>query len=106
MLRLTKGEAAQRAKAKVELDKEYTKALQNKQQYEQIKQVVGIAHKEVSKTLGKENYTKEELMGISPKTESPLYFTSPAYTTIITSQRIRLKRSDSRKWQILPSWFL
>ncbi len=70
MLRLTKGEAAQRAKAKVELDKEYSKALQNKQQYEQIKQVVGIAHEEVAKALGTENYTKEELMGISPKTES------------------------------------
>ena len=70
MLRLNKGEAGQRAKAKVELDKEYTKALQNKQQYEQIKQVVGFAHEEVAKSLGKANYTKEELMGITPTTES------------------------------------
>jgi len=70
MLRLNVGEASQRAKAQVELDKEYSKALQNKQQYEQIKQVVGNAHEAVKKELGKEKYTKEELMALKPKTEA------------------------------------
>ena len=36
MLRLNVGDASERAKARIKLDSEYPKALQNKQQYEQI----------------------------------------------------------------------
>jgi len=54
MLRLNVGEASQRAKAQVELDKEYSKALQNKQQYEQIKQVVTYFSEQVNYNLNKD----------------------------------------------------
>ncbi len=69
MLRLNIGDASARAKARLKLDKEYAEALQNKQQYEQILQVVKNADAEVKKALGKETYTKEDLNGIETKTE-------------------------------------
>ena len=68
MLRLNIGDASDRAKARLLLDEEYPKALQNKQQYEQIFQVVKGADKAVKEELGKETYTKEELLSIQPKT--------------------------------------
>ena len=40
MLRLNIGDASERAEARLLLDKEYPEAVQNKQQYEQIFQVV------------------------------------------------------------------
>ncbi|NJB71451.1 subtilisin family serine protease [Saonia flava] len=67
ILRLKLGDAVLQAKAKAELDKEYQKALQNKQQYEQILQAVKNADAAVQKELGKETYTKKELASI--KTE-------------------------------------
>ena len=70
ILRLGIGDEAMRAKAKQELDKEYPEALQNKQQYEQILQVVSNANQAVKEELGKDTYTKEELMAIEPKTEA------------------------------------
>lgn len=69
MLRLGVGEASERARAKIKLDQEYPKALQNKQQYEQILQVVKNADAAVKKQLGKDSYTKKELLAIDPKTE-------------------------------------
>ncbi|MET1258562.1 S8 family peptidase [Flagellimonas sp. DF-77] len=69
MLRLGIGDAATRAKAQIELDKEYPQAVQNKQQYEQILQVVKSADEAVKKELGKSSYTKEDVMGIEPKTD-------------------------------------
>ncbi|MDT0606295.1 S8 family peptidase [Croceitalea rosinachiae] len=69
MLRLNIGDAAGRAKAQIELDKEYPKALQNKQQYEQILQAVSNADNEVKKAMGKDSYTKEELLAMEPTTE-------------------------------------
>src|SRR5690606_472429 len=69
MLRLDKGSAAERAKARLLLDAEYPKALANKQQYEQIYQVVNNADQAVQKELGKATYTKEELMAIKAKDE-------------------------------------
>ncbi len=69
MLRLGVGDASQRAKAKLKLDQEYPEALQNKQQYEQILQVVKNAHKAVAKELGKESFTKKEVLSIEPKSE-------------------------------------
>ncbi|MGW9684532.1 S8 family peptidase [Flagellimonas sp. 2504JD1-5] len=69
MLRLNIGDASERAKARIKLDSEYPKALQNKQQYEQIYQVVKNADEAVKKELGKSSYTKKELMGIEAKSE-------------------------------------
>lgn len=68
MLRLNIGDASDRAKARLMLDEEYPKALQNKQQYEQIYQVVKGADKNVREALGKETYTKEDLLAIEAKT--------------------------------------
>nr|WP_298793365.1 S8 family peptidase [uncultured Allomuricauda sp.] len=69
MLRLNIGDASARAKARLKLDSEYPKAVQNKQQYEQIFQVVKNADDAVKKELGKSSYTKKELMAIEAKTE-------------------------------------
>ncbi|MDF0714831.1 S8 family peptidase [Muricauda sp. 334s03] len=68
MLRLNIGDASERAEARLLLDKEYPEAVQNKQQYEQIFQVVKGADQLVKTELGKENYTKEDLLSIEPKT--------------------------------------
>ncbi|WP_108425093.1 S8 family peptidase [Flagellimonas amoyensis] len=68
MLRLNIGDASDRAKARLLLDEEYPQALQNKQQYEQIFQVVKNADATVKEALGKDSYTKEELVAIQPKT--------------------------------------
>src|SRR5690606_11451370 len=67
MLRLNLGDASERAKARLLLDKEYPEALQNKQQYEQIFQVVKNADNAVKEELGKDSYTKEDLLAIEPK---------------------------------------
>ncbi|MEO9512854.1 MAG: S8 family serine peptidase [Flavobacteriaceae bacterium] len=69
MLRLNIGDASVRAKARLKLDEEYPKALQNKQQYEQILQVVKNADEAVKKELGKDSYTKKELQSLEAKTE-------------------------------------
>ncbi len=69
MLRLNIGDASDRAKARLKLDEAYPKALQNKQQYEQIFQVVKNADDAVKKELGKDSYSKEELLAIEAKTE-------------------------------------
>lgn len=68
MLRLNIGDASERAEARLLLDKEYPEAVQNKQQYEQIFQVVKGADQLVKTELGKESYTKEDLLSIEPKT--------------------------------------
>jgi len=69
MLRLGIGDASERAEARLLLDKEYPEAVQNKQQYEQIFQVVKGADELVRNELGKETYTKEDLLSIEPKTQ-------------------------------------
>lgn len=69
MLRVGVGDASIRAKARLKLDEAYPKALQNKQQYEQIFQVVKNADAAVKKELGKKSYTKEELLALEPKSE-------------------------------------
>ncbi|MAP55691.1 S8 family peptidase [Altibacter sp.] len=51
-------------KAKAEYEKEYQQALANKMQYEQILAQVTPAHETMSKKLGKETYTKEDLAAI------------------------------------------
>ncbi|MEM8998626.1 MAG: S8 family peptidase [Bacteroidota bacterium] len=69
MLRLGIGDATLRGKAQLKLDQEYPKALQNKQQYEQILQVVKNADAAVKKELAKEYYTKEEALSIKPSND-------------------------------------
>ncbi|GLU43257.1 S8 family peptidase [Allomuricauda sp. NBRC 101325] len=68
MLRLNIGDASDRAEARLLLDKEYPEALQNKQQYEQIYQVVQGADMAVKKELGKETYTQEDLKALNAST--------------------------------------
>lgn len=69
MLRLNLGSASDRAKATLLLDEKYPQALANKQQYEQIYQVVGNADRTVKEKLGKDSYTKEELQAIKAEDE-------------------------------------
>jgi len=54
--------------AKAEYDKEYSKALQTKDQYTNIKQQLVTAHAAVSSKLGKEDYTKAELSAMPATT--------------------------------------
>ncbi|MEX0273815.1 MAG: S8 family peptidase [Flavobacteriaceae bacterium] len=70
IIRLKLGGAAEQARAKTDLDADYQKALQNKQQYEQIKQAVVNADAAVKKHLGKSDYTKKEVAAIEPKDET------------------------------------
>ncbi|SHI47440.1 S8 family peptidase [Pseudozobellia thermophila] len=65
IVKLKLGDAALQAKAKAKVEEEYAKALQQKQQYEQIFQAVKNADEAVKKELGKDNYTKEDLAGIA-----------------------------------------
>lgn len=69
IVRLKLGDAALQAKARAKVDAEYPKAVQNKQQYEQIIQAVKNADAAVKKHLGKDSYTKKEVAGI--KSEDP-----------------------------------
>ncbi|MCM4172477.1 peptidase S8 [Arenibacter sp. TNZ] len=64
------GDASLQAKAKSNLDKDYQKAIQNKEQYEQILQAVQNADKEVKTLLGKENYSKKDLTEIKTEDET------------------------------------
>ena len=56
-------------RAKTEYDKEYNEAIQNKNQYVQIKQQLVASHAAVSSKLGKEDYTKEELSAMPADTD-------------------------------------
>lgn len=51
-------------KAKAEYEKELAEIKQNKSRYEQMLSQIKPAHEAIAKKLGKENYTKEDLMGI------------------------------------------
>lgn len=64
ILRLGLGDAALQAKARAELEKELPEAGANKQRYEQILQVVQGADAAVKEHLGKDSYTKEEVLAI------------------------------------------
>lgn len=70
ILRLGLGDAAMQTKAKNKLDADYPKAVQNKQQYEQILQAVKNADAAVKKELGKTEYTQKDVNGIKPKDEA------------------------------------
>lgn len=64
IVKLKLGDAATQAKAKTKIDAGYAKAVQNKQQYEQILQAVKSADAAVKKELGKDSYTKKDVSGI------------------------------------------
>jgi subtilisin family serine protease len=70
ILRLGLGDASLQAKAKSKLDGDYQKAVQNKQQYEQILQAVKNADTAVKKHLGKNEYTKKDVAAIKPEDEA------------------------------------
>lgn len=70
ILRLGLGDASMQTKAKNKLDADYPKAVQNKQQYEQILQAVKNADAAVKKELGKTEYTQKDVNGIKPKDEA------------------------------------
>lgn len=70
IVRLKIGDAATQAKAKAKVDEGYNKAVQNKQQYEQILQAVNSADAAVQKQLGKKAYTKKEVSGIKTEDEN------------------------------------
>ncbi len=65
ILKLKLGDAALQAKAKAEQETEYAEAQQNKQRYEQILQAVKGADAAVKNHLGKDDYDKEDVMGIT-----------------------------------------
>lgn len=70
IIRLGIGDANLKSNAQAELDKSYQPALQNKQQYEQILQVVKGADEAIKKELGKAVYSKEDVAAIKPKDET------------------------------------
>ncbi|CAM4106531.1 S8 family peptidase [Zobellia nedashkovskayae] len=72
IVRLKLGDASLQAKAKTKVDTEYAKALQQKQQYEQIFQTVKNADDAVKKELGKDLYTAKDLAGIETTDEGML----------------------------------
>lgn len=55
--------------AKAEYDKQYNETLQQRDQYQGIKQQLVAAHAAVSSKLGKEDYTKEELAAMPADTD-------------------------------------
>lgn len=70
IVRLKLADAATQAKAKTEVDAEYAKAVQSKQQYEQILQAVKNADAAVKKELGKDAYTKKDVAGIKSEDQA------------------------------------
>lgn len=70
IVRLKLGDASMQARAKAKVDEGYAKAVQNKQQYEQILQAVKSADAAVKKHLGKNEYTKKDVAAIKPEDEA------------------------------------
>ncbi len=70
IVKLKLGDAAMQAKAKTKVETDYAKAVQNKQQYEQILQGVKNADTAVKKHLGKSNYTKKDVSAIKSEDEA------------------------------------
>ena len=64
ILRLNLGDADLQAKAKAEQESEYAEASQNKERYEQILQAVKNADAALKSHLGKNAYTKEEVLAV------------------------------------------
>ncbi len=69
MARLEIGDASTLARINTKQQKEYAEATQNKQRYEQIVQAVKQADAAVKKQLGKDEYTKEDVVAIKPESQ-------------------------------------
>ncbi len=70
IVKLKLGDANLQAKAKAVVEEGLAKAIQNKQQYEQILQAVKNADEAVKKELGKNDYTQKDVASIKPKDEA------------------------------------
>ena len=70
IVKLKLSDAVNQAKARLEVDENYEKAVSEKQRLEQISQTVKNADAAVKTALGKDTYTKEDLAGITPKDEA------------------------------------
>ena len=64
ILRLNIGDAALQAKARAKLEEEKTETMQNKERYTQILQAVETADAAVKKHLGRDSYTKKDILAI------------------------------------------
>lgn len=64
ILRLNIGDAALQAKARAKLEEEKKETMQNKERYTQILQAVETADAAVKKHLGRDSYTKKDLLAI------------------------------------------
>ncbi|MDR5591348.1 S8 family peptidase [Christiangramia sp. SM2212] len=62
--------------AKAEYDKEYAEAIDTRKQYLQIQEQITTAHNAVSKQLGTEDYTKEQLSDYKPATQQMTQYKS------------------------------
>jgi subtilisin family serine protease len=69
ILRLHLGDAALQAKAQAKLDEETAETTRNKERYGQILETVKAADMAVKAHLGKDSYTKEDLMAIETEDE-------------------------------------
>ncbi len=63
-----KGEYQNYIEAKAEFEKKYQENAANKMQYEQILQQSKASHQAIVDALGKENYSREELLNVEAKT--------------------------------------
>ncbi|SDS37048.1 S8 family peptidase [Gramella sp. MAR_2010_147] len=62
--------------AKAEYDKEYAEAVDTREQYLQIQSQITAAHNAVSKELGTEDYTKEQLSDFKPQSQQMTQYKS------------------------------
>ena len=62
--------------AKAEYNKEYQETAETKQRYEEIKNQIVTAHNAISKALGTEDYTKEQVAALKPETQQEQQYKS------------------------------
>ncbi|KAA1247364.1 S8 family serine peptidase [Aquimarina sp. RZ0] len=77
--------------AKAEYEEEYQKAIGNKSQYEQIQQQAKISHDKIVKALGKEDYTKKELLTVkadTPEMQQHIAFLSQMFGFLENDEKI------------------
>ncbi len=77
--------------AKAEYEEDYQKALGNKNQYEQIFQQTKASHDVISKTIGKETYTQQELLAVkadTPEMQQHIAFLSQMFGVLDKGEKI------------------
>ena len=70
IVKLKLGDADTQAKAKADVDKNYAKAVAEKQRLEQLSQTIKNADAAVKKELGRDVYTKEDVAAMKPTDEA------------------------------------